>query len=58
MSEKGEESKTFIARVQREFRVQIPEPLRTVLGIQEGDLVEISIKKAKPQTPPQEKPTV
>jgi bifunctional DNA-binding transcriptional regulator/antitoxin component of YhaV-PrlF toxin-antitoxin module len=54
-SEKGEESKSFVARVQKEFRIQIPEPLRVVLGIIEGDLVEVSLKKAKPPAPPEQK---
>jgi bifunctional DNA-binding transcriptional regulator/antitoxin component of YhaV-PrlF toxin-antitoxin module len=51
----SEESKTFVARVQKEFRIQIPEPLRVVLGISEGDLVEVSIRKAKPPAPPEQK---
>jgi bifunctional DNA-binding transcriptional regulator/antitoxin component of YhaV-PrlF toxin-antitoxin module len=50
MSE-GEE-KSFVARVQKEFRVQIPDALRILMGINEGDLVEVKIKKAKP--PPKE----
>jgi bifunctional DNA-binding transcriptional regulator/antitoxin component of YhaV-PrlF toxin-antitoxin module len=59
MSEKGEESKSFVARVQKEFRIQIPEPLRVVLGIIEGDLVEVSLRKVKPPAPPEQKqPTV
>jgi AbrB family looped-hinge helix DNA binding protein len=52
MSE-GEE-KTFAAKVQKEYRIQIPEALRILMGINEGDLVEIRIRKAKP--PPEEKP--
>jgi len=55
MSVKGEESKSFVARVQKEFRIQIPEPLRVVLGIIEGDLVEVSLKKAKPPAPSEQK---
>jgi bifunctional DNA-binding transcriptional regulator/antitoxin component of YhaV-PrlF toxin-antitoxin module len=51
MSE-GEE-KSFVARVQKEYRVQIPDPLRILMGLNEGDLVEVKIKKAKP--PPEEK---
>jgi AbrB family looped-hinge helix DNA binding protein len=45
-----EEEKSFVARVQKEFRIQIPEPLRTLMGINEGDLVEVKIRKAKPST--------
>ncbi|MEM2291660.1 MAG: hypothetical protein QXX41_00120 [Nitrososphaerota archaeon] len=47
MSQDGEE-KSFVARVQKEYRIQIPDPLRIVMGINEGDYVEIKIKKAKP----------
>jgi bifunctional DNA-binding transcriptional regulator/antitoxin component of YhaV-PrlF toxin-antitoxin module len=53
MTEKGEEEKSFVARVQAGYRIQIPDPLRILMGINEGDLVEIKIKKAKP--PPEEK---
>jgi bifunctional DNA-binding transcriptional regulator/antitoxin component of YhaV-PrlF toxin-antitoxin module len=51
--EKKEEAKTFMARVQVGFRVQIPEALRIVLGIKEDDYVEVSIKKVMPK--PEEK---
>jgi AbrB family looped-hinge helix DNA binding protein len=51
MSE-GEE-KSFAAKVQKEYRIQIPEALRILMGLNEGDLVEVKIKKAK--LPPEEK---
>jgi bifunctional DNA-binding transcriptional regulator/antitoxin component of YhaV-PrlF toxin-antitoxin module len=47
MSESGEE-KNFVARVQKEFRIQIPEALRFIMGIVEGDYLEVKIKKVKP----------
>lgn len=43
MSEAGE--KSFIARVQKGFRVQIPEVVRELLNIREGDIVEVRVRK-------------
>jgi hypothetical protein len=40
--------KTFIGKVQVGRRVQIPEPYVIVLGLKEGDIVEVSIKKIEP----------
>ncbi len=47
MEEKKEEAKTFVTRVQSGYRVQIPEPLRAVMGISEGDVLEVTIRKLK-----------
>jgi len=47
MSDQDEE-KSFVARVQIGYRVQIPEPVRSILDIKEGDIVEVRIRKAKP----------
>ena len=47
MEERKEEAKTFVTRVQSGYRVQIPEPLRAVMGISEGDVVEVTIRKLK-----------
>jgi bifunctional DNA-binding transcriptional regulator/antitoxin component of YhaV-PrlF toxin-antitoxin module len=46
---KKEEVKTFTAQVQVGFRVQIPEAVRIVLGINEGDFVDVTIKKVAPK---------
>jgi AbrB family looped-hinge helix DNA binding protein len=43
----GEETKTFVVRVQKEGRIQIPEPVRTVMGLSEGDIVEVTIRKLR-----------
>jgi bifunctional DNA-binding transcriptional regulator/antitoxin component of YhaV-PrlF toxin-antitoxin module len=51
---KKEEVKTFTAQVQVGFRVQIPEAVRIVLGISEGDFVDVTIKKIAPK-PAEEK---
>jgi len=51
---KKEETKTFTAQVQVGYRVQIPEAIRIVLGINEGDFVDVTIKKIAPK-PPEEK---
>lgn len=40
--------KPFTAQVQVGGRVQIPEALRIVLGINEGDFVEMTVKKVEP----------
>jgi AbrB family looped-hinge helix DNA binding protein len=37
----------FVARVEKGFRVFIPRAVREVLGLEEGDYVEITIKKVK-----------
>lgn len=50
MSE-GEE-KTFTARVQSGYRIQIPEPLRQIMAIHEGDIVEVKIRKAQRKEEP------
>jgi len=42
-----QEPKTFIARVQVGYRIQIPEPVRELLDIKEEDIVEVSIRKLK-----------
>jgi len=47
MEEKKEEAKTFVTRVQAGYRVQIPEPLRAVMDIHEGDVLEVTIRKLK-----------
>ncbi len=47
--EKKEEAKTFVTRVQSGYRVQIPEPLRAVMDIHEGDLVEVILRKLQPK---------
>jgi bifunctional DNA-binding transcriptional regulator/antitoxin component of YhaV-PrlF toxin-antitoxin module len=54
MSEGGEE-KSFVARVQKEFRIQIPEALRFIMAIAEGDYVEVKIRKVKPPVKEAEK---
>jgi bifunctional DNA-binding transcriptional regulator/antitoxin component of YhaV-PrlF toxin-antitoxin module len=51
---KKEEAKTFIAKVQEGYRVQIPEPLRIVMNITPGDIVEVTVKKVMPK-PEEEK---
>jgi bifunctional DNA-binding transcriptional regulator/antitoxin component of YhaV-PrlF toxin-antitoxin module len=43
----AEETKTFVVRVQKEGRIQIPEPVRSVMGLAEDDIVEVTIKKLK-----------
>jgi len=43
MSENGE--KTFIGKVQKGYRIQIPEAIRELLNIHEGDIIEVKIKK-------------
>ncbi len=45
--EEAKEAKTFVTRVQTGYRIQIPEPLRAVMGINEGDVVEVTIRKLK-----------
>jgi len=37
--------KTFVAYVQKGFRIVIPPALRKVLMIKEGDYIEVTIKK-------------
>lgn len=41
-------TKTFVTKIQVGFRIQITDPYVVVLGLKEGDLVEISIKKVEP----------
>jgi AbrB family looped-hinge helix DNA binding protein len=41
------EEKKFVVRVQKEGRIQIPEPVRTVMGLAENDIVEVTIRKLK-----------
>ena len=41
------EEKKFVVRVQKEGRIQIPEPVRTVMGLAEDDIVEVTIRKLK-----------
>jgi len=43
----SDEVKSFVVRVQKEGRIQIPEPVRAVMGLSEGDIVEVTIKKLK-----------
>jgi len=50
-----EQPKTFVARVQVGYRIQIPEPLRIVMDIKEEDLVEIIIRKLEPKPEEKEK---
>jgi len=40
--------KNFTAQVQVGGRIQIPEPLRIVLDINDGDIVEMTVKKVEP----------
>jgi bifunctional DNA-binding transcriptional regulator/antitoxin component of YhaV-PrlF toxin-antitoxin module len=54
---KKEEAKTFTAQVQVGFRVQIPEAVRIVLGINEGDFVDVTIKKVAPKVEEKREPT-
>jgi len=35
----------FVARVQKLGRIAIPKPLRDVLGVEKGDLVQVSVRK-------------
>jgi bifunctional DNA-binding transcriptional regulator/antitoxin component of YhaV-PrlF toxin-antitoxin module len=51
---KKEEAKTFTAHVQVGYRIQIPEAIRVVLGINEGDFVDVTIKKVTPKPPVKE----
>ncbi len=41
------ESVTFTARVEKRFRVFIPRAVREALDIQEGDYVEVVIRKVR-----------
>jgi AbrB family looped-hinge helix DNA binding protein len=43
-----ERGRSFIAKVQKGFRVAIPKPFREATGIKEGDLVEVTLKKLGP----------
>jgi len=38
---------TFVARVEKKFRIFIPKTVREILEIDEGDYVEIIIKRVK-----------
>jgi bifunctional DNA-binding transcriptional regulator/antitoxin component of YhaV-PrlF toxin-antitoxin module len=42
------ETKTFVARVQVGDRIQIPEPVKVVMNIKEGDYVQVTISKIEP----------
>lgn len=48
MGEQPTPPKPFTAQVQVGGRVQIPEPLRIVWGINDGDFVEMTVKKVEP----------
>jgi AbrB family looped-hinge helix DNA binding protein len=41
------EGATFIARVEKGFRVFIPRAAREVLELQEGDYVEVQIRRVR-----------
>jgi len=41
------EEVSFVAKVEKGFRVRIPRNVRDVLDIEEGDYVQISIRKIK-----------
>ena len=43
--EKTPSSLTFTVRIQVEGRIQIPEPVRTVMKLNERDIVEIKLTK-------------
>jgi len=45
----AEQPKTFTSRVQVGNRIQIPDPLREVMDIKEGDFLEVTIKKVTPK---------
>jgi bifunctional DNA-binding transcriptional regulator/antitoxin component of YhaV-PrlF toxin-antitoxin module len=45
----AEQPKTFTSRVQVGNRIQIPDPLRDVMNIKEGDFLEVTIKKVSPK---------
>ena len=47
MSRKGNEEAVFTAYVRREGRVTVPKEVRDMLEIEEGTLVECTIRKAK-----------
>ncbi|MEM1551555.1 MAG: hypothetical protein QXH03_02660 [Candidatus Bathyarchaeia archaeon] len=51
----GSEPKTFVARVQVGDRIQIPEPVKTVMQIKEGDFLEVTIRKLPSPKDPVEK---
>ena len=40
-------SVAFVARVEKGFRVRIPRNVRDVLGLEEGDYVQINIRKIR-----------
>ena len=48
MGEQPTTPKPFTAQVQVGGRVQIPEALRIVLGINDSDFVEMTVKKIEP----------
>lgn len=48
------EKKNFVTKIQVGHRIQIPEPYVIVLGLKEGDLVEVWIRKEAPKESPQE----
>ena len=43
-------SEAFIATVIADGRVTIPEPVRKVLGLNEGDLVKVTVEKTEALT--------
>jgi AbrB family looped-hinge helix DNA binding protein len=45
MPEEGEWSPTFTSMVERKYRIVIPAVIRKVLQIEEGDVVEVRIRK-------------
>jgi bifunctional DNA-binding transcriptional regulator/antitoxin component of YhaV-PrlF toxin-antitoxin module len=52
------ESKTFVARVQVGDRIQIPEPVKIVMLLKEGDFVEVTVRKLpKPEEKMEQKST-
>lgn len=41
------ESMTFPAKIMKPMRVTIPEAVKDVLGLETGDLVEVTVRKLK-----------
>lgn len=50
------ETKMFVARVQVGDRIQIPDPVKAVMDLKEGDYVEVTVRKLpKPEEKPEQK---
>ena len=50
------ETKTFVARVQVGDRIQIPDPVKAVMDLKEGDYVEVTLRKLpKPEEKTEQK---